>query len=94
MYDEERFTKLVKRYKAEFSKTMMYGVPICDLNPNELRACICVLGANGERARKNRMVSDKISSHSKQRVRDLEHKADPQKEIHPWSVPRWRGETS
>lgn len=71
MYDEERFTKLVKRYKAEFSKTTMYGVPISDLNPNELRACICVLGANGKWARKNRMVSDKISSHSS--CRDSEY---------------------
>jgi hypothetical protein len=70
-YSRKRFNKLVIRYKSTFSKVQMFGVPISELSPNELRACICVLGANEKRARENRAVSDRISPHSS--CRDSEY---------------------
>jgi len=38
------FNSLVEKHKDKFNETLMFGTPISELESDELRACICVLG--------------------------------------------------
>ncbi|MGD9156899.1 MAG: hypothetical protein PVG39_00705 [Desulfobacteraceae bacterium] len=43
MRNEHLFNRLISRYTPIFDKTMMYGVPLSELNADQLRAAICAL---------------------------------------------------
>lgn len=49
----EIFDKLIEDYKSKFNVITMYGIPISELNDDELRATICLLGDDMKRQRES-----------------------------------------
>ena len=54
------FIDLIEKHKADFSKTLVFNIPITELKDNELRTCICML-----------LEIDKQSKEAMQRERDM-----------------------
>ena len=52
--------ELIERHTDTFSKTLVFNIPITELNDDELRTCICML-----------LEMDKQSKEDMQRERDM-----------------------
>ena len=48
-----KFKKLIEENKKDFKSTIMFGTSLLDLDADSLRACVCILGKQVERNRKN-----------------------------------------
>ena len=59
---EEVLKNLVKEHEHKFDNTTMFGVPISELEEDELRACVCVLGEIEEQGRKDRQREREMMS--------------------------------
>lgn len=48
-YQKESLDKMVERNKSQFSGTMVYGVPITELNADQLMATVIEMGVYANR---------------------------------------------
>lgn len=48
---EGLFKELIKEYQGQFKTTTMYGIPVEELNKEQLLACICWLGEEIDKAK-------------------------------------------
>lgn len=55
MSDKRIFAGLIEECKPKFPLTTMFGIPLTELDAEELRACVCVLGQEKEAAMRDRI---------------------------------------